>query len=33
MLFDTHTHINANEFQDDIEEVVQRALDVGMEKW
>lgn len=32
MLFDTHTHINANEFQDDIEEVIQRALDVGMEK-
>jgi TatD DNase family protein len=32
MLFDTHTHINANEFQEDVEEVIQRALDAGLEK-
>ncbi|ELW9008222.1 TatD family hydrolase, partial [Campylobacter upsaliensis] len=32
MLFDTHTHINADEFQEDLEEVIERAMDAGMEK-
>ncbi|KAB7664937.1 TatD family hydrolase [Bacillus sp. B1-b2] len=32
MLFDTHTHINATEFNEDIEDVISRALDAGMEK-
>lgn len=32
MLFDTHTHINAEQFDEDLEEVIQRALDAGLEK-
>lgn len=32
MLFDTHTHLNAEQFEGDLEETIQRALDVGMEK-
>ncbi|HWJ79282.1 MAG TPA: TatD family hydrolase [Niallia sp.] len=32
MLFDTHTHINAEEFNEDLEEVIGRAVDAGMEK-
>lgn len=32
MLFDTHTHVNAQEFKEDIEEVIERALQAGMEK-
>jgi len=32
MLFDTHTHLNAEQFEDDLEETIQRALDAGMEK-
>lgn len=32
MLFDTHTHVNAEQFHEDREEVIQRALDVGISK-
>ncbi|PKG22463.1 TatD family hydrolase [Niallia nealsonii] len=32
MLFDTHTHLNAEQFEVDLEETIQRALDAGMEK-
>lgn len=32
MLFDTHTHINATEFNEDLEDVINRAMDAGMEK-
>jgi TatD DNase family protein len=31
MLFDTHAHINALQFEEDREEVIQRALDEGVE--
>ncbi|GEL78271.1 TatD family hydrolase [Tenuibacillus multivorans] len=30
MLFDTHVHLNADQFMDDREEVIQRALDTGV---
>lgn len=30
MLFDTHTHINVKQFNEDVEEVIQRALDHGV---
>lgn len=30
MLFDTHSHINAEQFNEDLQEVLQRALDAGV---
>jgi TatD DNase family protein len=30
MLFDTHAHLNAEEYNDDLEEVITRALDAGV---
>src|SRR5699024_11660196 len=30
MLFDTHVHLNARQFQDDREEVIKRAHDAGV---
>jgi TatD DNase family protein len=30
MLFDTHTHINAEQFDEDRKEVIQRAIDAGV---
>lgn len=30
MLFDTHVHLNARQFKDDKEEVIQRAFDAGV---
>ncbi|KAF1298843.1 hydrolase TatD [Enterococcus sp. JM4C] len=30
MIFDTHTHLNAEQFADDIPETIQRALDLGV---
>lgn len=30
MLFDTHTHINAEQFEEDREEVIQRAIEAGV---
>lgn len=30
MFFDTHTHINVKQFNEDVEEVIQRALDHGV---
>ncbi|MGJ9385879.1 TatD family hydrolase [Salipaludibacillus sp. CF4.18] len=32
MLFDTHVHLNADQFEEDVEEVIQRAKDTGVEK-
>jgi TatD DNase family protein len=33
MLIDTHAHLYANEFEDDQDEMIQRALDLGVEKF
>lgn len=30
MLFDTHAHLNADQFSDDLEEVIERALEEGV---
>jgi TatD DNase family protein len=30
MLFDTHAHLNATQFEEDLEEVIQRAQDAGV---
>jgi TatD DNase family protein len=32
MLFDTHVHLNADQYKEDLEEVVKRAGDAGVEK-
>jgi len=32
MLFDTHVHLNARQFKEDRQEVIQRALDVGVKQ-
>ena len=32
MLFDTHTHLNANQFADDLEETITRAREAGVVK-
>ncbi|KAA0543727.1 TatD family deoxyribonuclease [Bacillus sp. BGMRC 2118] len=32
MLFDTHVHLNADQFNEDLEEVIQRALDHNVKK-
>ncbi|MEI5909611.1 TatD family hydrolase [Bacillus spongiae] len=32
MLFDTHVHLNADQFNEDLEEVIQRANEAGVEK-
>ncbi len=31
MLFDTHVHLNADQFNEDVEEVIKRALEAGVE--
>ncbi|WAA12331.1 TatD family hydrolase [Fervidibacillus halotolerans] len=31
MLFDTHAHLNADQYEEDVEEVIQRAKDAGVE--
>ncbi|QAS52745.1 TatD family hydrolase [Halobacillus litoralis] len=31
MLFDTHVHLNADQFEEDLEETIQRAQDAGVE--
>ncbi|MBU9710370.1 TatD family hydrolase [Evansella tamaricis] len=30
MLFDTHVHLNADHYEEDVEDVIKRALDVGV---
>ncbi|WP_046173298.1 TatD family hydrolase [Domibacillus indicus] len=32
MLFDTHVHLNADQFQEDVEEVIKRAQEAGVSK-
>ena len=32
MLFDTHAHLNAEQFDDDLQKVIDRALEAGVEK-
>lgn len=32
MLFDTHTHLNADQYKEDVEEVIERALNSGVSK-
>src|SRR5699024_12781590 len=32
MLIDTHVHLNADQYDDDLEEVIQRAGEAGIEK-
>ena len=32
MLFDTHVHLNAEQFEDDLKEVIERAIEAGVEK-
>lgn len=32
MLIDTHVHLNADQYEDDIDQVIQRALDAGVER-
>lgn len=32
MLFDTHVHLNADQFEEDVEEVIERAKSAGVEK-
>ncbi len=32
MLFDTHVHLNADQFEEDLEEVITRAKEAGVEK-
>ena len=29
MLFDTHVHLNAEQFEDDLSEVIERAIEAG----
>ena len=33
MLFDTHVHLNAEQFEDDLSEVIERAIEVGWKEW
>lgn len=32
MLFDTHVHLNADQFEDDLEQVLKRANEAGVEQ-
>ncbi|MDW0111367.1 TatD family hydrolase [Sporosarcina aquimarina] len=32
MLIDTHVHLNADQYEEDVEQVIQRALDAGVER-
>lgn len=32
MLFDTHVHLNAEQFEEDVDEVIERALQTGVER-
>lgn len=32
MLIDTHVHLNAEQYEEDVEQVIQRALDAGVER-
>ena len=33
MIFDSHTHLNAEQFNDDILETIERAKELGVTKW
>ena len=32
MYIDTHVHLNADQYEEDVDEVIQRALEAGVEK-
>ena len=32
MFIDTHVHLNADQYEEDVEEVIQRAIDAKVEK-
>ena len=33
MLFDTHVHLNAEQFEEDLIEVIERAQEAGVQIW
>ena len=33
MLFDTHVHLNAEQYEDDLSEVIERAIEAGWKEW
>ena len=33
MLFDTHVHLNAEQFEEDLAEVIERAEEAGVQIW
>ena len=33
MLFDTHAHLNAEQYEEDLEEVISRAIEAGVEQY
>ena len=33
MLFDTHVHLNAEQFEDDLSEVIERAIEAEWKEW
>ena len=33
MLFDTHVHLNAEQFEEDLEEVIERAIEAGVDRY
>lgn len=33
MFIDTHVHLNADQYEDDLQKVINRALDANVKKW